>query len=190
MALIVAGLFPAVSSLFWSILGVREQSGDSLAKLQRTTKPGTLSLLHTEGLETLSLGELFPHELCNYCSSIPFNLLGFHGKIRMEELDKHFPQDDRPLTGVFKNLNRCFFYQKIALIFQGFNRQNCGNLPLSKLGLIMVDILPDWLHNVEKDDSGHREGRLLHLGIECYFVNPMTTFTRQISYSGGVMCLR
>jgi hypothetical protein len=124
---------------------------------------------YTEGFETLSLAKLYPHELCKHCSSIPFNLLGFHGKIRMEELDKHFPQKDRPLAYVFKNLNKCFFCQKIALIFQDFNRQKCGNLPLSKLGQIMVDILPNWLHSVEKDDNGHCEGRLLRLGIEFIF---------------------
>jgi hypothetical protein len=46
---------------------------------------------YKEVFETVSLIDLQPHEICDYCQSIPFDLLGFHGKILMEELDRLFP---------------------------------------------------------------------------------------------------
>jgi hypothetical protein len=120
---------------------------------------------YKEVFETVSLIDLQPHEICDYCQSIPFDLLGFHGKILMEELDRLFP-GERPLQQVFSNLNKCFFCQKTAMIFQRFNREKCGNLTLSQLGKIDVDMLPVWQHSVEKDENGQHEGRLLRLGVQ------------------------
>lgn len=143
-----------------------EPSGELLNRAQLSLR----SHLHDEQkykeeLETLSLRDLQPHEICDYCQCIPFDSLGFHGKTFTEELERRFP-GERPLQQVFNNLNTCFFCRKVAVIFQRFNRDKCGDLPLSQLGNIKVDMLPVWQHSIEKDENGHHKGRLLRLGIQ------------------------
>ena len=69
-----------------------------------------------------NLPVLLPDQLCDYCHSIPFDVLGFHRRIRTEDFDGKFPAD-REFVQVLMSTKTCFFCQKIALLFQSWKQQ-------------------------------------------------------------------
>jgi hypothetical protein len=80
-----------------------------------------------------NLPVLAGENLCDYCDSIPFQVLGLHGKIRMEDFDSKFPRE-RHFAAVLATMRSCFFCQKIALLSHSWKLQKAKDIPMSKLG--------------------------------------------------------
>jgi hypothetical protein len=107
-------------------------------------------------------------QLCEYCSSIPFELLGIHQKIRCDAFEGRFSRE-RPFAHLLQNTKTCFFCQKIALHFQNLRGQKAKGLSLSEIGSIAVESKYQWLHSVEVDEAGLPEGGILRLLLSLTF---------------------